>query len=71
MPDGATVEVRGPIVQIVSGDLVRASHAVTSWAVDRGFDLDDFRVERPSLEDTYLAIIGASSRPPVAEEAKS
>ena len=46
-------------VAISSRDLLAASHAVTSWALAARLDLPGFRVERPSLQDTYLAIIGA------------
>jgi ABC-2 type transport system ATP-binding protein len=58
LPDGASVHIDGETVSITSVDLMRTSHAVTGWAIDRGVDLAGFRVVRPSLEDVYLAIIG-------------
>jgi ABC-2 type transport system ATP-binding protein len=32
-------------------------HAVSGWALERGFDLHDLEVRRATLEDTYLALI--------------
>lgn len=34
-------------------------HAVTSWAVGKGIELDDLTAARPTLEDVYLALAGA------------
>jgi len=31
-------------------------HAITTWALERGYDLPDLEVERPSLEDVYLEL---------------
>jgi ABC-2 type transport system ATP-binding protein len=31
-------------------------HRLTAWALDRGIELEDLRVARPSLEDVYLAL---------------
>ena len=31
-------------------------HALSSWAVERGYDLADITVRRPTLEDTYLRL---------------
>jgi ABC-2 type transport system ATP-binding protein len=31
-------------------------HALSGWALARGFDLDDLDVTRPTLEDVYLAL---------------
>jgi ABC-2 type transport system ATP-binding protein len=34
-------------------------HAITAWALERGHDLPDLEVERPSLEDVYLELTEA------------
>jgi ABC-2 type transport system ATP-binding protein len=58
LPSDATITVtNGGLVTMSSHQLVPLTHAVTSWALDRGLDLPGFRVERPSLEDMYLSII--------------
>jgi ABC-2 type transport system ATP-binding protein len=36
-------------------------HQLTAWAVDAGVELDGLEVIRPSLEDVYLSLTGASS----------
>jgi ABC-2 type transport system ATP-binding protein len=41
-------------VELRSREPVPLVHALTTWAVESGFDLDDFQVRRPSLEDVYL-----------------
>jgi ABC-2 type transport system ATP-binding protein len=33
-------------------------HALTGWALERGFQLDGLAVQRPSLEDLFLALAG-------------
>jgi ABC-2 type transport system ATP-binding protein len=60
LPAGATLAVDGHAVRITTTELIRASHAVTGWALGRGLDLRGFRVDRPTLEETYLAIIGGA-----------
>jgi ABC-2 type transport system ATP-binding protein len=39
-----------------------ALHALTGWALDRGHDLDGLVVQRPSLEDLFLALAGDDPR---------
>ncbi|MGH8911534.1 MAG: hypothetical protein ACRDVD_03405 [Acidimicrobiia bacterium] len=34
-------------------------HQLTSWALERGVELIDLSVSRPSLEDVYLQLTGA------------
>lgn len=36
-------------------------HALTGWAIDRGSELPALSVRRPSLEDAYLALVGADA----------
>jgi ABC-2 type transport system ATP-binding protein len=54
--EGATVSRRGSAVLVVAPDPVRATHAVTTWATERGIALDGFGVSRPTLEDVYLQL---------------
>ena len=53
--------------EIRTEEPTRALHALTSWAVDRGVELDAFSVGRPSLEDVYLQLTGSAEQG--AEEA--
>ena len=43
-------------VEIVSDDEVTVLHQLTGWALERGVALDGLSVDRPSLEDVYLAL---------------
>jgi ABC-2 type transport system ATP-binding protein len=49
-PDGFT--------EFSSGDVTRALHRLTGWAIEEGVSLDGLEVIRPSLEDVYLALTG-------------
>jgi ABC-2 type transport system ATP-binding protein len=42
---------------IESTEPTRALFVLTSWATDRGIELHDLTVSRPSLEDVYLALV--------------
>jgi ABC-2 type transport system ATP-binding protein len=35
-------------------------HTLTSWALDRGQELEGLAVQRPSLEDLFLTLAGDS-----------
>ncbi|MCY7417874.1 MAG: ABC transporter ATP-binding protein [Chloroflexi bacterium] len=35
-----------------------AVHALTSWAIEAGFEFQELSVSRPSLEDAYLELVG-------------
>jgi len=39
----------------------RALHALTGWALENGVELHGLEVQRPSLEDVYLALTGGPS----------
>jgi ABC-2 type transport system ATP-binding protein len=52
-------ELRGGLVQVRSDDPTRDLHDLTAWALRYGEDLQGLVVERPSLEDVYLDLIGA------------
>jgi ABC-2 type transport system ATP-binding protein len=63
LPSGAHVEEHESHVRITAPDLVQTTHVITGWAIERGIELVAFRAERPTLEDTYLAIIGEGPAP--------
>ena len=44
-------------VELHTDDPVRALHTLTGWAFERGVALEGLTVDRPSLEDVYLALI--------------
>ena len=41
-----------------TGAPTAALHEITGWAVQRGLELEHLTVERPSLEDVYLRLVG-------------
>jgi ABC-2 type transport system ATP-binding protein len=53
-------------VEIVTPAVTRTLHALTTWALERDIELDQLSVERPSLEDLYLRIVG--EEPPSAKQ---
>ena len=52
----AAVTVEGGLATVRAPQVTAALHAVTGWALTAGVELDDVRVGRASLEDTYLAL---------------
>ncbi len=64
LPEGVSVEdLPLPGARVFDGrvDLELSSpteslHRLTSWAVERGLELDQLQVDRPSLEDVYLEL---------------
>jgi ABC-2 type transport system ATP-binding protein len=44
---------------VVSPHGLRAAHAITGWALERGHELRGFEVTQPSLEDIYLRLTAA------------
>jgi ABC-2 type transport system ATP-binding protein len=52
--------VREGIVEVDAESVTKALHGLTSWAVERGLELDRLQVTRPSLEDVYLELTGDS-----------
>jgi ABC-2 type transport system ATP-binding protein len=54
--EGATIE--GDRVVLRTNQPTTDLHALTAWAVDRGVELEDLTVSRPSLEDVYLELAG-------------
>ncbi len=55
VPRHATVDARR--VSFATETPTAAVHAVTSWAVERGLELADLQVTRPSLEDAFLGLV--------------
>jgi ABC-2 type transport system ATP-binding protein len=59
LPGGlaANVEVSdGSAARLRVRQPVTALHALTGWALERGYELIDLQVSRPSLEDIYLQL---------------
>jgi ABC-2 type transport system ATP-binding protein len=53
-PGGSTVvHTQSPLVHL---------QMLASWALDRGFDLSDLDVHRPTLEEVYLSLTGPASK---------
>ena len=57
---GATVAGNGRVT-VRSKNPTEDVHRLTGWAIERGTELGDLAVTRPSLEDVYLALTGSSS----------
>jgi ABC-2 type transport system ATP-binding protein len=51
-------------VEIVAENLTTTLYRLTGWAVERGVELDDLSVVRPTLEDVYLELTGTQSGNP-------
>jgi ABC-2 type transport system ATP-binding protein len=49
----------GGVVRVRTDRPTETLHRLTTWAVDRGLELDGLTVARPSLEDVYLQLTGA------------
>ena len=58
LPAGVEARIRAGYVEFALPEPTAALHALTRWALDRGEGLDGLAVERPSLEDVYLALTG-------------
>jgi ABC-2 type transport system ATP-binding protein len=53
-----SAKVEGGLVVIEAPDLTRTLHVLTGWALERGVELEGLTVNRPSLEDVYLELVG-------------
>ncbi len=60
--------LEGDRVLLLTREPVRATHIVTSWAVEHDIDLGHFSVTQPSLEDIYLELTGATEQNSRIEE---
>jgi ABC-2 type transport system ATP-binding protein len=54
-------------VELATANLTATLYRLTSWAVERGIELDDLSVVRPTLEDVYLELTGGPGVGPGAE----
>ena len=52
--------ILGADVVIETDEPTSTLHRLTGWALERGLELTDLTVTRPSLEDVYLELTGAS-----------
>jgi len=59
--------VQGNRIILEAREPVRAVHELTGWALERGVELSQFSVTRPSLEDIYLELTGLAD-PTVATD---
>jgi len=48
-------------IEITVADPTHVLHEMTSWAVDRGVELEGLQVTRPTLEDVYLELTGGEA----------
>jgi ABC-2 type transport system ATP-binding protein len=48
--------VHGRRVSLESTETTRVLHSLTSWAVERGIELERLEISRPTLEDVYLEV---------------
>ncbi|MGN6380061.1 MAG: ABC transporter ATP-binding protein, partial [Gaiellales bacterium] len=53
---GDAASTDGGTVALLSENPVADVHALTGWALERGIDLSDLEVRRPTLEDVYLEL---------------
>jgi ABC-2 type transport system ATP-binding protein len=49
------------LIEIETANPTRLLNQLTGWALDRGVELDNLSVDRPSLEDVYLELVGDGS----------
>jgi ABC-2 type transport system ATP-binding protein len=57
----------GGRIVLSSSRVAHDLHALSGWALQRGLDLDDLEVRRPTLEDVYLSLT-ADDRSPAADD---
>ncbi|SVD63373.1 uncharacterized protein METZ01_LOCUS416227, partial [marine metagenome] len=50
--------VRGGRFELRTEQPTADLHRLTAWALERGLELDDLEVVRPTLEDVYLDLVG-------------
>jgi ABC-2 type transport system ATP-binding protein len=56
IPEATVTEPAPGRVLLVCPHGLRASHAITGWALERGYELRGYEVSQPSLEDVYLRL---------------
>jgi len=52
----------GGRVTLASSSVAADLHTLSGWALQRGVELDDLEVRRPTLEDVYLSLTAAHDR---------
>jgi len=57
--DGDVISQEGADWQLSTDHPTASLSRLTSWAADRGLEIPSLEVSKPSLEDTYLALVGA------------
>lgn len=57
-PLGQGVRLAGTVAEVRTQSATADVHALTAWAVDRGVELENLTLARPSLEDVYLDLVG-------------
>ena len=64
LPDGVHIsalpikaKLDGDLGVIETSEVVRTLHTLTGWALERGVELENLTVSRPSLEDVYLEMV--------------
>lgn len=60
---GDGIEAVGDLIEVMTGTPTRDLHQLTSWALDRGTELTGLQLTRPSLEETYLELVGDGQTP--------
>jgi ABC-2 type transport system ATP-binding protein len=66
LPVAVTRDKHGAFELSTTDDL-RVLHQLTGWALDKGVELEGLVASRPSLEDTYLALVGGTPETTVTE----
>jgi ABC-2 type transport system ATP-binding protein len=63
LPPAVSGRIReaGEDVELRVAEPTKALHELTSWAVERGIELEGLQVSRPSLEDVYLDLTGGEA----------
>jgi ABC-2 type transport system ATP-binding protein len=49
-------------VELAGSSVIADLHAISGWALERGLELDDLEVRRPTLEDVYLQLTANDPR---------
>lgn len=56
IPGSGLREVEKGLMELETDSPTRTLHELTSWAINRGVELDRLEVSRPTLEDVYLEL---------------
>jgi ABC-2 type transport system ATP-binding protein len=61
LPDlGPGVRADGPQITMSTTSPTATLATLTAWAAERGVELESLQLARPTLEDTYLRLVGES-----------